>query len=383
MGFGGESQTTLTIIYFRCALTHSRSRRLAGLRVCFSGHRASRDNPAPGVPVGSGMAVALPQGSFSPEVALLGEFVSIVICTHNRCALVAQAVASLHQVSVPQGHRAELVVVLNGCTDSTAAAVATAAADLPMPVRLVEEPILGLSVARNRAVAESGGGIIAMLDDDVIVSPGWLEALIDAYESTGAGMVAGRVKLWWGTLPRPSWFDPALDGLLSECDHGPKVKRLFGPFGSVGANLSFRRDTFRGAGPFRVGLGRSGRFMLTAEDADFMFRALDAETAFFYAPQAAVAHVVTDWKADPRYLARIAFGVGASGVFMKKKIGVRQILRTAVGHAYLLFSGAIMVAACWAAGQDRGVVRSRCRMACGCGGLGALWTRIMGRSPVA
>ena len=50
-------------------------------------------------------------------------------------------------------------------------------------VRYVREPRPGLDWARNRAIAEARGDVIAFTDDDVAVDPGWIRALVAAFGS--------------------------------------------------------------------------------------------------------------------------------------------------------------------------------------------------------
>ena len=45
---------------------------------------------------------------------------TIVICTHNRAALLERALASLNRAARPQGWDVDLLVVANACTDATA-----------------------------------------------------------------------------------------------------------------------------------------------------------------------------------------------------------------------------------------------------------------------
>lgn len=52
------------------------------------------------------------------------------------------------------------------------------------------ERYLSPNAARNLAAAQVRTKYLALLDNDVLVSPGWLEALVDCAETTGAWLVA-------------------------------------------------------------------------------------------------------------------------------------------------------------------------------------------------
>jgi len=59
-------------------------------------------------------------------------------------------------------------------------------------VRYAVEPRPGLGWARNRALAEASGEILAFTDDDVVVDPGWVEALAAVFqEDAQVGAVNG------------------------------------------------------------------------------------------------------------------------------------------------------------------------------------------------
>ena len=87
--------------------------------------------------------------------------VSILIPTHNRAEVLRQTLGSFSGLCIPASLDVELVVVANACTDSTVDVCRGSIAGLPIPARYVEEPQAGLSVARNRAIAETTAGEFA------------------------------------------------------------------------------------------------------------------------------------------------------------------------------------------------------------------------------
>ena len=101
---------------------------------------------------------------------------SVVICTHNRADLVGRAVEAA--LAETHGHRGEVVVVDNASTDATPAVLEDLVRRGNGDLRVVQEPRLGLSLARNLGLAEARGEVVAYLDDDAIPRPGWLGALL-------------------------------------------------------------------------------------------------------------------------------------------------------------------------------------------------------------
>lgn len=61
-------------------------------------------------------------------------------------------------------------------------------------VRYVHEKLPGLAAARNRALMESSArNALVFIDDDEVPTPGWLEALLETWQTTGADAVTGPV----------------------------------------------------------------------------------------------------------------------------------------------------------------------------------------------
>ena len=78
---------------------------------------------------------------------------SVVICTRNRASALCRALGSLAVCAVPAQLSWQVLVVDNGSSDNTAA-VADGFRDR-LPMRLVHEPVAGLSQARNRGQSGS------------------------------------------------------------------------------------------------------------------------------------------------------------------------------------------------------------------------------------
>jgi glycosyltransferase involved in cell wall biosynthesis len=90
---------------------------------------------------------------------------SVVIPTYNRRDMVVEAVASVLAQRESAPH--EVIVVVDGGSDDTAAIVR---ARYPS-VRVVEQPNLGLPVARNTGLAAATGEWVCFLDDDDLWHP--------------------------------------------------------------------------------------------------------------------------------------------------------------------------------------------------------------------
>ncbi|WP_309644884.1 glycosyltransferase family 2 protein [Phenylobacterium sp.] len=128
-----------------------------------------------------------------------GPLVSLIIPTQRRLdGLLTAARSTFRQTGVTLSGL-ELVIVDNDQTDSARATAAILAAEAPFPVTYVHEPEPGVANARNAAMAQAKGDLIAFLDDDEEGPEGWLAALLAAMARHEADVVFGPVR---GRAPR-------------------------------------------------------------------------------------------------------------------------------------------------------------------------------------
>ncbi len=117
--------------------------------------------------------------------------VSVIVPTHNRPQLLS---LTLHSVLWQQGVELEVLVVDDGSTDDVGGVIEK----LGEPrVRLLRhESPQGVSVARNRGVAEASGSWIAFVDDDDLWAPDKLASQVRAAEQAGSRWAyAGAVNV--------------------------------------------------------------------------------------------------------------------------------------------------------------------------------------------
>jgi len=236
--------------------------------------------------------------------------ISVIIATHNRADLVAVALESLAQQTIP-GNEFEVIVVDNASSDHTPAVVQKMTAIIPR-LNYVLETRLGLSWARNAGLEAAQGRLVAYLDDDARAEPGWLEALLAAFTLTtpAPACVGGPVFLNWGGLPKsvPARYWT----LLSYVNYGDNDRPLSEKEYLVGANMAFDRQALIGVGGFSTQLGRQGSKLLSGEEAQVVSQIRRAGGSVYYAAKAAVWHIVQPDRVRPSWLWRRIFWDGAS-----------------------------------------------------------------------
>ena len=119
--------------------------------------------------------------------------VDIAVCTFRRAAL-AQTLASLAWLSVPDTVRLRVIVADNDVEPSARARVDAARSLLPIDIVYVHCPAGNISIARNACLDQADADFIAFVDDDETVEPQWLDRLLAEADRTGADAVLGPVR---------------------------------------------------------------------------------------------------------------------------------------------------------------------------------------------
>jgi GT2 family glycosyltransferase len=115
--------------------------------------------------------------------------VSVVVPTRHRPDSLRRAVGSVLAQELPTGVELEVVVGLSDPASAPDVAAAEALAG-DRRVRLAAASRPGPAAARNAALRIAGGTVLAFIDDDVVVQPGWLAAGLSALRD--GDLVQGR-----------------------------------------------------------------------------------------------------------------------------------------------------------------------------------------------
>jgi glycosyltransferase involved in cell wall biosynthesis len=252
---------------------------------------------------------------------------SVVICTYNRAALLADTLDALASLQI-DGFRAELIIVDNNSTDDTSAVVAAGAARLPIPCRYIVERQQGKSFALNTALAASTSDILALTDDDVRPSPDWLMRIVDAFRRHDCVFVCGKVLPRWECTPSDDDLARLAQdvwGPLALVDYGdeeflyePDIPGLRLP---IGANLAFRREIVAVLGGWRTHLGKVDNSMIQGEDHEVFLR-LRTHGHFHgvYDPRIVVRHFVPAHRLARRYFWRWFYWNGRTAARMAEEL---------------------------------------------------------------
>jgi glycosyltransferase involved in cell wall biosynthesis len=240
--------------------------------------------------------------------------ISVIVCTRNRAELLRDAVTSATTQTLA-AERYEVIVVDNGSSDGTAAVVGELAGAAPN-VRYVREPVVGLSAARNRGVAEASSPLVVFLDDDAVAEPQWLEAYQRVFTGHDAPAAAGGpIRLVWPN-GRPAWLPRQFEGFYSGLERGAELCPVVFPDIPYGANMAIRRDVLVAVGGFPVALGRSGTALTSGEEREVFRRVAASGGTCVYVPDAVVHHRVLPDRVRRGWLMRRAFAQGRSELLL-------------------------------------------------------------------
>ena len=210
--------------------------------------------------------------------------VTVSIVNHENRDAVLESLAAL---SHDPGRRAtvELIVVDNASTDGSVAAIRAARPEVEVVARADRA---GYGANHNRALAQATGRHVLVLNDDAVVQPGAVDALVDHLDRHPDVAVAcptvrtadGRVEvtLW----PRPGLrLDVA--GALRP-GRPPQARGAAGIGWATGCALMVRRDALDQVGGFDEG------YFMYSEEVDLCVRLVDAGHRIASVPEAVVVH---------------------------------------------------------------------------------------------
>jgi glycosyltransferase involved in cell wall biosynthesis len=206
--------------------------------------------------------------------------ISVLICTRNRASSLLRTLQTLLALPDTRAYEYEVVVVDNASQDDTRTVIQTLQrAHTRLLYQYEAKP--GLSYARNTAIRQSHGELIAFTDDDVLVTENWLAEIAREFDADPQlQILGGRVLLARVELATVAF----LDGTVRQLARYPNTGDLL-----MGANMVFRRTLFDEIGWFDVRLG-AGRFFAGGEDTEIVYRALKAGHYLVYAPNVLVYH---------------------------------------------------------------------------------------------
>ena len=224
------------------------------------------------------------------------EAISVVVATKDRSELIGATLASLKGL----GYREFEVLMVDGSRDQSTRRVFESVVGEDPRFRYVPEPPTGLSMARNRGMAEARYDYCAFTDDDCVVDALWLDGIARGFgRDPGVACVTGIVpSARLETLSQQYfdgrvWWSHSVEPRLYSAGRGPDDSPLHpfraGIFGT-GANFALDRRVAGELGGFSRLLGVGSLCRGGGEDGDMFVRVLRSGRLLAYEPSALVWH---------------------------------------------------------------------------------------------
>jgi glycosyltransferase involved in cell wall biosynthesis len=222
--------------------------------------------------------------------------VSVVLATHDRAEQLETCLTSLLGGSYPVF---EVVVVDNAPSDESAREMVEARFAHDPRVRYVREDRAGASLARNVGARAARGEYVAFTDDDTVVDPLWLNAIVAGFgDDPRVACVTGLTLPGGLESPAQQAFELyggmalGYESRVYDLDENRGDTLLYpytaGIFGASN-NAAFRRSAFLDRGGFDVVLGPATH-AFGAEDLDLFLALILDGHRIVYEPRAMLRH---------------------------------------------------------------------------------------------
>lgn len=232
--------------------------------------------------------------------------VSVIVVSFNTRELLRECLQSLlaECARLPEGTRAEVLVVDNASRDGSADMVARDFAQAAVPVRLIRSEVnLGFGAANNLAMEAARGRYLVLLNSDAFFHPGALLRALQHMDEEPATCVGGACLIgrdgemqfsgrMFHTVLRDAFvltglariysksrFFAALDRTWADLAHTAEVDWITGAF------MILRREALAKTGLF------DPRFFLYYEEVDLCRRIQKAGFRVMYWPDVVVTHL--------------------------------------------------------------------------------------------
>lgn len=242
---------------------------------------------------------------------LPGPKLSVIICTHNRASLAIDCVEAL--LKTPGAEALDVIVVDNA---SSAEHREELTARIESPVRLVSEPIPGISQARNRGAAEAHAEWLAYLDDDALPLTDWTQRALEVTASCppNVGLIGGAVLPQWPAQLKRDSVTPARLGdrwrtLLSILESEHTEPGLTIP-AIVACNMLLRAQLLQQVGGFPTQLGRTPGSLLGGEEVVIARQVAALGFRVVFEPSLRVYHRIHAERLGTRWVRRRAHAEG-------------------------------------------------------------------------
>jgi succinoglycan biosynthesis protein ExoM len=228
--------------------------------------------------------------------------IAVCICTYKRPALLTRLLEKIALQRTDDLFSISVTVVDNDIRGSGQEAVRVVSSRSMIPIAYHMEPERNISLARNRSIESSEGGLVALIDDDEFPDREWLINHYRALAGSTASGVLGPVRSSFESPP-PRWL--VKSGLLERPEFPTGAVLPDSRYTRTG-NALLRRSIFADKqNRFDPKFGRTG-----GGDAAFFKRLMDKNHHFIWCNEAVVYEIVLPERQAKSYYLKRAFTRG-------------------------------------------------------------------------
>jgi glycosyltransferase involved in cell wall biosynthesis len=237
--------------------------------------------------------------------------VSVIICCHNSAGRIRPVLDHLRIQRNGDGFTWEIVVVDNGSKDRIADVASESWNVAGVPLRIVAEPKLGLTYARQKGASVSAGEILIFCDDDNWLDENYVEnchVFMRANPRWGAITGTGQAA---SEIPLPHWFTKHQTsyacGLLPSTQNSEQML--------AGAALAIRRSAWQrlvGVGFSPLLSDRRGDALASGGDTELTMALSLAGWELHLCSELSFKHFMPPARLTEEYLLRLKRGLGAA-----------------------------------------------------------------------
>ena len=251
--------------------------------------------------------------------------ITVILCTHNPDALrLRRTLAGLRaQTLTPDTW--ETLLIDNA--SSPALSLSAFTADAPPNLRILREPLLGLTCARRAGLRAVNSAYALFVDDDNILAPDYLAQTLAAFARLPrVGALGGKsLPEFSSPLPAGDWRREFIP-LLAVRDLGENelistglrpagaTHNHYPAFAPIGAGMAIRLSAITDwlAQSTPALSDRRGDELTSAGDNDIVLSILRAGWEVAYIPALSLIHLIPESRLEPAYLARLNRGIQKS-----------------------------------------------------------------------
>jgi len=216
-------------------------------------------------------------------------FVSIVILNYNGIAFLGEGLKECIESVLKTDYPSyEIIIVDNGSTDESIKYIQT---NYGLRINLVEnEKNLGFSEGFNTGIRKSKGKYIALLSNDMTVSPNWISPIINLFESDSSIGLAGFKRMLYGeknvidSIGGYLYFDGRVKIVAFGVEDHGQYDNIIEDLDYIGGAMILRRKTLEDVGLF------DPEYIVYSEDVDLCFRIRKKGYKIIYVPESIIWH---------------------------------------------------------------------------------------------